>query len=465
MRSRVEWLLRLAALGLFAWALVGALGGGRCGLRTADCGPTAHAVGPQPAARSPKPGASPLVATLDTVGTSRQLEQWTRRANLAALHLELARAPDALARDWLRAIGRAGSVVTWSGDVPVLAISADPVADPRGGVRVSVAAPSGASVVVADGVGTIDSLQAARGGGAVRAATLVGGVTARAGNGAASAAPAGARTLREVVVLGRAGWEAKFVAAALEEQGWRVAVRMPIAPGLATGERALTLDTARVSAVVALDSTAARDAATIARFVRSGGGVLLGAEAARVPAFASLAAGRTGATTNPATTYAAAIAPVTRQTLALAPIVALRPDAIALERREGAVALAARRVEAGRVVQLGYEETWRWRMAGADEAPDAHRRWWSELVAAVAYAPVAVEGTPGGAGADGAMGDRADGAAPRAALVAALGEPSPVPVGAGEGDAFDPSRSLLVYLAVALLLLAEWASRRFRGAK
>jgi hypothetical protein len=264
-----------------------------------------------------------------------------------------------------------------------------------------------------------------------------------------------ARTLRTVVVLGRAGWEAKFVAAALEERGWRVTVRMQVAPGIAVGSASPALDTARVGAAIALDSTAASEAAAIARYVRAGGGLVLGAEAARLPAFAALTAGRAGATVRTAASYAAAVAPVTQQTLAIAPLNAIRPDAVVLERRDADVVLAARRVDAGRVVQLGYDETWRWRLAGGDESPEAHRRWWSELVGSVAYAP----------SADGAAPALANEPAPRAALVAALGEASAAPTGASASPPFDPSRSLLVYIGVALLLCAEWASRRLRGAK
>jgi len=44
----------------------------------------------------------------------------------------------------------------------------------------------------------------------------------------------------------------------------------------------------------------------------------------------------------------------------------LRPDVVLLERRGGAVAIAARRVAAGRVVQLGDEDTWQGRMTGGE---------------------------------------------------------------------------------------------------
>jgi hypothetical protein len=63
-------------------------------------------------------------------------------------------------------------------------------------------------------------------------------------------------------------------------------------------------------------------------------------------------------------------------------------DAVVLESRDGVAMIAARRLDAGRVMQVGYDETWRWRMAGGDESTAAHREWWSRLVAAVAYAPL-----------------------------------------------------------------------------
>lgn len=430
-RRGAEWLLRAAALGLLGWCLYAAVAGRRA------------------------TGGTTLATAVDTApaAAGEQLAAWTRDAGLARLHVSLAAAPEAVTRDWLHALDGAGTDVTWDGDVPAVAIAAEATADPRGSVRLSVAAPEGVTVHVADGVGRIDSVVAAAGGGSVRAANVVGAVTATVGATSARVTPADSRTLRSVVVLGRAGWEAKFVVAALEERGWRVTVRMQVAPGLAVGA-APTLDTARVSAVIALDSTAA-EASAIARYVRAGGGLVLGAEAARLPAFAALVAGRAGPTVRTAASYAAAVAPVTRQTLAIAPLLALRPDAVVLERREDEVVLAARRVDAGRVVQLGYDETWRWRLAGGDESPEAHRRWWSELVGSVAYAPAAEGRAPGVASEP----------APRAALVAALGEAGKAPTGASASPPFDPSRSLLVYIAVALLLCTEWASRRLRGAK
>jgi hypothetical protein len=105
----------------------------------------------------------------------------------------------------------------------------------------------------------------------------------------------------------------------------------------------------------------------------------------------------------------------------------------------------------GRVVQLGYDETWRWRLAGTGDAPAAHREYWSSVVSAAAYratSPVAAA--------------RTSDAAPLASLYSDLGAPSapravPLAIGAG--------LHWWMFVALALLLLAEWTSRRLRGAR
>jgi hypothetical protein len=144
---------------------------------------------------------------------------------------------------------------------------------------------------------------------------------------------------------------------------------------------------------------------------------------------------------------------ISRGTLVMAPIIQARSDAIPLERRSEAVAVAARRFGAGRVVQSGYEDTWRWRMAGAETSVRDHREWWTELVSNVAYAQrVALP----------PLTDEAD-AAPVAELVSALGPPR------AEGDVAGAGLSRSHWLAwmfalMAIALIAEVASRRLRGA-
>jgi hypothetical protein len=101
---------------------------------------------------------------------------------------------------------------------------------------------------------------------------------------------------------------------------------------------------------------------------------------------------------------------------------------------------------------VGYDETWRWRMLGGASGPAAHRGWWSRTVGLVAPEQSAAPGGPD--------------AAPRATLVDALGPPTPAPPRAPRAPARTrkPLPLLLLALVVAALL-AETASRRFRGAR
>jgi hypothetical protein len=124
-------------------------------------------------------------------------------------------------------------------------------------------------------------------------------------------------------------------------------------------------------------------------------------------------------------------------------------NGVPLERRGDGVAVAARRVGAGRVIQVGYDDSWRWRMAGVTGSEAAHREWWSRIVRSAAYAPLSNE----------SLSTETFDAAPLASLVDRLG-----PARALAGDL--PSRPIdhrwLIALMV-LLLVAEWASRRLRG--
>jgi hypothetical protein len=141
-----------------------------------------------------------------------------------------------------------------------------------------------------------------------------------------------------------------------------------------------------------------------------------------------------------------------RSGLPVVPIARPHADAVVLERRERAAAVAARRAGRGRVLQAGYDETWRWRMAGGDDAPDAHRAWWSRAVAAVAHAPAAERPVA-------VLPDEA----PVAALHAALGPPAAVEE-ASSGAIPRRPEAWLFALALASLV-AEWTSRRLRGAR
>jgi hypothetical protein len=131
------------------------------------------------------------------------------------------------------------------------------------------------------------------------------------------------------------------------------------------------------------------------------------------------------------------------------PVTALNAGGITLDKRSDGIALAARRVGAGRVLQVGYDDSWRWRMAGAQGSERAHREWWSRIVSAVAYVP-----TPARLAAIGAE------SAPLARLVDRLG---PAQTQVQRRSSRNPLDERILLTAIMILLIAEWGSRRLRG--
>ncbi len=425
MRSRVEWAARAVAFALVAfagWRLIASLG--------ASDEPRVHAV-------------------LDGDVTAHT-------------------------RDSLAALAHAGARVTWSGDISAVAAMAEPVREPAAGWRLSVV--SNAPSAVRDSLGPLDSLGA--GGGALSASGVRGALAVSEGATTARTRGTVDASLGRVLVLARAGWEAKFTIAALEEAGWRVDARLAIAPGVvvsqgsdaATGAREARITSsaptlARHAAVVVLDTAVGRDAAAIRRYVRAGGGLVLAGEGANAPSLRSVAPARVTRVLAPEsrTFYG----PEPLHSLPLHALGGLRDNAVTLETRDGALATVAWRVGAGRVVQMGHAETWRWRMQGEGEGVAQHRAYWSRLVGSVAaaeYTPVGeapddVESPP----VSGPRGHTSANAAPLALTVQALGAPSEPPSRAPR----DPDAPVLPpWLAplILALLLAEWASRRARGA-
>jgi hypothetical protein len=381
------------------------------------------------------------------------LKRWTAVAP-AEMRVVLDAAPDPGTRDWLRALARAGGRIRWSASRPIgtTALAAEPVPEPNGSTRIRLAS-AGEPVSVGDGAGIIDTLP--RGGAAeLEVAGVAGDVRATAATATAVTRLRDSVILRPVLVVGAAGWESKFTVAALEESGWRVASRARVAPGIEVTQGPLgTVDTTRYAAVILLDSAAAALGGEVARYVRSGGGVVLAGSAARMPAVSGIAAGGVGKRIAGVAGAVASSAP--RTGLGAFPVASPRDDAVALEARGNAVVVAARRVDAGRVVQLGYDDTWRWRMAGGDEAAAAHRAWWSRIVSAVAYAPV----IPRRARSQSLIDET-----PLASLVEALG---PAATSDAGGATHRDSHWLtwFLFILAAASLLLEWTSRRLRGAR
>ena len=201
-----------------------------------------------------------------------------------------------------------------------------------------------------------------------------------------------------------------------------------------------------------VDGAAAPYANRIIGFAQSGGGVVLASPAASFDVMAPLRAGAVGRATSEASAIQAG-GVVSIVTLSLAPITSLRSDAVTLEKRAGAVAVVARRIGAGRSLQLGFEDTWRWRMGGGEGAVRDHRLWWTGLVSSVAYAPPLSRGTATAATDE----------APMTGLVASIG-PSAL-AGATPNLAGAPSDWMIwLFALLALGLIGEVASRRLRGA-
>jgi hypothetical protein len=380
-----------------------------------------------------------------------ELARWSTVAVPERVHVRIDSAISPAQRDWLAALGAAGARVSWEGDgvMPVAAV-AEPVADPGGGTRIWAAAPAGTTVTLDDAYGVLDSMKAGPGGARFLAQSAPREVRVRAGALVARGAVRDSLTFGRLLVLGAVGWESKFVVAALEERGWEVDARLALSPkGDVVQGGALALDTARYSAVIVLDSSSLVSASRIAPYVRSGGGLVLTAPASVAPALASLRAGTAARGLLPAVEPFDPEAAEPRRALALAPI-ALRADALMLQQRDSAVAVAARRVGQGRVIMIGYADTWRWRMGGDEDAVEEHRSWWAGLVAGVAHvnrAPL-----PGGAVVD---------EAPLARLVDRLGPASPAPAKATTRHTIPPA---LLFGVLAAALLLEWLSRRLRGA-
>jgi hypothetical protein len=422
-RRQLEWSCRIAAFALLGWLF----------------------------GESAVPTAPRRVESARGGELAARLPVWTRAPSSVALHAILDAAPSATTDDWLAALGHAGHSVTWSGGAKPLAMSVEPATDPRGGVRLSVAAPAGAMIVFSDAAGPLDSLHLAHLGGTLVTPAATGAITAvlRGGADSLRIAPPEPVALHPVLIVGQAGWEGKFAAAALAERGWNVVTEFSVAPKIAITSGApagAALDTARLSAVVVLDSLAAsRLGGVLARYARSGGGVVLAGNAARAAGVASIAPGALLARSRPSALPADTIGLGTTGFYA----VSLGADAVALERRRDAVSIAARRVGAGRVLEVGYDDSWRWRMAGGAAGEEAHRRWWTHVVGAAAYLPVGrAEGV-------------AVGEAPFAALVARVGPAQAAPASRSSW-AVDP-RALLMLILV--LLSTEWTSRRLRGLK
>jgi hypothetical protein len=107
---------------------------------------------------------------------------------------------------------------------------------------------------MSDEVGVIDTLPQHDAGASVTLNSMAGRLSARAKSSVASTVVRDSVVLRRILVIGEAGWESKFVVAALEEEGWKVDALIRVAPGVDVTQGSAAIDTSRYSAVIALDA-------------------------------------------------------------------------------------------------------------------------------------------------------------------------------------------------------------------
>lgn len=385
------------------------------------------------------------------------------RGDTRRVHVAVEGGLSPVGRDSLAALAAAGDSVSWSGRVAAVIASAEAVREPSGATRFSVVADS--ATALGDSLGLIDSLST--GAGTLTTEGVRGRFAVNSHGTTASVAARTAPTLGRVLVMGRVGWESKFTIAALEEAGWLVDARLRLSDTITVEQGRSTLPTAGThAAVVVLDSLMGTGAAnSITRFVRAGGGLVLSGDAVRPGALAALTAARvTGVEPGEAGAFEEG-EPL--HALPFRALGGLTADAVVLETRDDAPAIVARRVAAGRVIQSGYAETWRWRMQGETGSVEAHRAHWSRLVGTAAPTAAFVARTTGAATPETAEASpttipaaTAD-PAPLASLVDALGPAqAAAPATPTRRDPLPPWLGALALL----LLVAEWASRRARGA-
>ncbi|MEO8335267.1 MAG: hypothetical protein ABI664_09850 [bacterium] len=356
--------------------------------------------------------------------------------------------PSRAQRDALIALRRSGVAVRWNGSPPALALEASRAREPEARARLHVIGGGTQPITLVDSAGLLDTVRAGAGA-TVHAANIVGAVRAEQGKFSATAHAPIQETRRAVLVLGRADWETKFVMQALSEAGWVVRARIPTAPNVDVRDDAISpIDTARYDVIVALDSSSAEMASAIARFVAEGGGLIAASGALEIDQLGRIAPARAG--DRRAGRILLADDSVTTRDLPMRPLSLAREDAVSLQREQAGVTLAARRAGLGRVLAIGYDESWRWRMLGGASGLAAHRQWWSGAAGSVA--PAREAATP-------SAGD----AAPLASLISALGPATPA-VTTSNNPSRDSMPIILLIIASASLL-AEIASRRFRGAR
>ena len=409
------------------------------------------------------PSAAPVVtAVVGVDGTLDAPLASLLRAPADSIDVTLQSVPTARDRAVLRVLRGSGRVVRLHADAPLVASAVSAEAEWRasGGTRVQLTGGDSLAATVSDGAGLLDSVQFDSAGVRRRTGPLEGSLVLRGRTTRAAVAPlaAAAPAVARVFVSGAATWESRFLIAALEESGWPVDAAVSLSPKVTVTQGVVRSPSrARHAIAIILPGASAAAIAALPGFVRSGGGVVIVGEAARTAGLGAVRAGTPGALL--AGELGAEAGEEPRHGLDLVPVASLSAGSVALEWRDGRVAVAARRIGAGRVVQVGYDNSWLWRMGGNDDAPLAHRRGWNSLLSGLV--PLAQPVMPRRATPE---TDTLD-AAPVAALAREIGLPEVrVSRASVRGGSRIAALDLRWLMAIATLaLVASWTLRRWRG--
>ena len=451
-RERAELALRIIALGALVLAVL-RVGGIFDSAARRDSPAIVYSTGSR----------TPLIATLR--------EMLTRDDGAAPLQLLATSVPGDSTRALLSSAKAVGIPVRWTDSThgAAVALEATSLIDPKGGVMLRAASPAGVSLAFRDSVGLIDSVRTRGLGASMTIGKVAGAVQLAAGNTRATVTAPPNAIVRRVLVIANPGWEAKFTTAALEERGWTVDVRYALGRNVTVTQGApLAADTARYAAVVVLDSSVVPHAAELRRYVNEGGGLIAAGAAGTISALDDLLPARAGALRSGVPGALATDVPLDgvswRVLTADSNASVLMQSARAPSKSAGSAKAAsgtivARQFGSGRVVQIAYDATWQWRMAGPEGSVQAHRQWWSNIIGLVAFAPESREES-----AARASSPLPGNAAPYADLVARLGAPRAMPTVGAKSLSNMPWNLILLLTTVGALLL-EWGSRRLRGAR
>src|SRR5687767_7884273 len=129
--------------------------------------------------------------------------------------------PSSRQRDWLVALRRTGTSITWSaGDSSGGAVVVEAGLLPGSPDRVTALAGADRSIALSDDLGTVDTARTGPEGVVAWRASPIGRARVALARSHATAVARDSLVVRPVMVLGQAGWESRFVVTALEEDGW-----------------------------------------------------------------------------------------------------------------------------------------------------------------------------------------------------------------------------------------------------